>query len=43
MDCKDILIEKLRKYKKEDITLTEHAKIQALVRSIEIEEVKVTV
>ncbi len=36
----DVLKEKLKKYKKEDIVFTDHAKIQALVRQIDIEEVR---
>lgn len=36
----DELKEKLRKYKKEDILITEHARIQAYVRQIDISEVK---
>lgn len=34
------LKERLKKYKKEDIILTKHAEIQALIRQIDIEEVK---
>lgn len=34
------LKEKLSKYKKEDIIITDHANLQALVRDIGIEEVK---
>ena len=34
------LKEKLRKYKKENIIITDHAEIQAYVRQIDLEEVK---
>jgi|SRR3989344_4648525 len=34
------LKEKLRKYKKEDIMITDHAQIQAYIRGINLEEVK---
>lgn len=34
------LKEKLRKYKKEDIIITEHAKIQAITRNIDLNEAK---
>jgi len=34
------LKDKLKEYKKEDIIITDHAKIQAIVRDIEIDEVK---
>jgi len=39
MDLKK-LKEKLRKYKKEEIIITNHAELQAFVREINIEEVK---
>ena len=34
------LKEKLRQYKKEDIIVKEHAKIQSIIRGIDLEEVK---
>ena len=34
------LREKLRKYRKEDIIITEHAKIQSIVRDVDLEDVK---
>ncbi len=37
---KDEVIEKLKKYRKDDIVFTEHAKIQAEIRGIDLEEVK---
>ena len=40
MNYKDILKEKLPKYKKEDIIITNHAREQAIFRSVDIEEVK---
>lgn len=40
MDYKYILIEKLKRYTKETIIITEHARQQAIFRSINIEEVK---
>ena len=36
----ETLKERLRKYKKEDIVITEHGEIQAFVRNINLEEVK---
>jgi hypothetical protein len=42
MDLKE-LKEKLRKYKKEDIIITEHAKIQAYAREVDLEEVKTNI
>ena len=39
MDVEE-LKRKLKKYKKKDIIITEHAEIQAYVREIELEEVK---
>jgi len=39
MDIKS-LKEKLNQYKKEDVIITNHAEIQALVRNINLEEVK---
>ena len=32
--------EKLKRYKKEDIIVTEHAKLQAIFRNIELDEIK---
>jgi len=40
MNYKDMLKEKLPKYKKEDIIITNHAREQAIFRSVDIEEVK---
>lgn len=40
MNYKDILIQKLKKYEREDIIITHHAEKQALFRSIDLEEVK---
>jgi len=40
MNYKDILVKKLKKYKKEDIIITSHAKDQAIFRSIDMDEVK---
>ena len=37
---KDTLIGKLKKYKKEDIIITNHAQEQAIFRSIDLDEVK---
>ena len=34
------LKEKLRKYKKEDIIITDHAELQAFTRDVDLEEVK---
>ncbi|KHO46562.1 MAG: hypothetical protein QS98_C0002G0010 [archaeon GW2011_AR3] len=40
MNYKHIVTEKLKKYKKEDIIITEHAYEQAIFRSINIDEIK---
>ena len=40
MNYKDILTNKLKKYKKEDITISRHAEELALFRGISISEVK---
>ena len=40
MNYRDILKEKLARYKKEDIIITNHAREQAIFRSVDIEEVK---
>ena len=40
MNYKDTLIKKLKKYNKEDIVITDHAKEQAVFRSIDLDEVK---
>jgi hypothetical protein len=40
MNYKDILKKKLKKYKKEDIIITNHAQEQAIFRNIELDEVK---
>ena len=40
MNHKDDLIKILKKYKKEDIIITDHAMRQAIFRNIEIEEIK---
>lgn len=40
MNCKDLLKEKLRKFKKEDIIITDHAYTQAVFRCIDVEEIK---
>ena len=40
MNYKEILKSKLKKYKREDIIITNHAEAQAIFRSIAIEEVK---
>ena len=40
MNYKDVLINKLKKYKKEDIIITSHAILQAQFRSIDLDEVK---
>ena len=40
MNYKDILVKKLKKYKKEDIIITSHAENQAIFRSIDLDEVK---
>ncbi len=40
MNCRDYVSEKLKKYKEEDIIITEHAQIQAAFRQIDLEEVK---
>jgi len=40
MNYKSILIKKLVKYKKEDIIITDHARDQAIFRSIDLGEVK---
>ena len=40
MNYKDLLREKLPKYKKEDIIITEHARVQAIFRSVSLAEVK---
>jgi hypothetical protein len=40
MNYKDIVIQKLKKYKKEDIIITNHAIEQAVFRGIRLEEVK---
>jgi hypothetical protein len=36
---KDALVEKLKRYKKEDIILTYHAKAQAIFRGISLDEI----
>lgn len=40
MNYKDLLITKLKKYRKEDIIITGHAEEQAVFRSITLDEVK---
>ena len=40
MNYKDILKEKLPKYKKEDIIITSHAQDQAIFRSVDLDEVR---
>lgn len=40
MNYKDILINKLKKYEKEDIIITDHAERQAIFRSIDLDEIK---
>ena len=40
MNYKSILRDKLKKYKKEDIIITNHAEEQAIFRNIPLEEVK---
>ena len=40
MNYKELLLEKLPKYKKEDIIITNHAEEQAIFRSISLKEVK---
>lgn len=40
MNYKDLLKEKLKKFKKEDIIITDHAYEQAIFRCIDIEEIK---
>lgn len=40
MNHKNILIEKTRKYAQNDIVITDHARLQATVRQIDLEEVK---
>ena len=39
-NCKDELAEKLKRYKKGDIGITDHARKQAIFRGIGLEEVK---
>ncbi|RMF89995.1 MAG: DUF4258 domain-containing protein [Methanobacteriota archaeon] len=39
-NCKDELIAKLKGYRSEDLIFTSHAKIQAVVRGIDLREVK---
>ncbi|MBN1156005.1 hypothetical protein JXA85_00170 [Candidatus Woesearchaeota archaeon] len=36
----DILKERLRRYKKEQIIITDHARVQAMFRNIDLEEIK---
>ncbi len=40
MNYKDHVIERLKKYKETDIVITDHARIQALIRGISEQEVK---
>ena len=40
MNYKAALVKKLKKYKKEDIIITNHAEKQAMFRSIDLNEVK---
>jgi len=40
MNYKNILTEKFKRYKKDNIIITDHAKEQALFRNIDLEEVK---
>lgn len=40
MNYKDILKENLKKYKKSDIIITDHAEEQAIFRGIDLEEIK---
>lgn len=40
MNSADYLKDKLKKYKKEDIVITSHAKVQAIMRGIRPDEVK---
>lgn len=40
MNYKDILKQKIKKYDKEDIVITKHAKEQAAVRQISLEEIR---
>ena len=40
MDSKSILVNKLKRYKKEDIIITVHAQEQAIFRSIDLNEIK---
>jgi len=40
MNCKDLLITKLKKHRKDDIIITNHAREQAIFRGISLDEVK---
>ena len=40
MNCKDLLKEKLKKFKREDIIITNHAYDQAVFRCIDVDEIK---
>jgi hypothetical protein len=40
MNCKEDLIQKLKKYEKKDIIVTDHAEYQAIFRGISIDEIK---
>lgn len=40
MNYKDSVIEKFKKYKKEDIIITDHAEEQAIFRNISLSEIK---
>lgn len=40
MNYKDVLKNKLEKYKKEDIIITNHAEIQAIFRNILLDEIR---
>jgi len=40
MNHKNFLMEKLKKYKKQDIIITNHAQLQAIFRGISLDEIK---
>ena len=40
MNCKDAVIEKLRKFRREDIIISDHALGKAVVRSLNSDEIK---